>query len=329
MSPVRRALPGNLAPVSESTEPGSGESGAHRPSRFERSEDGAWTARRQDTAALAERFENLGLVEAEIDERPEPERRSRRRRPRAPRVWLQGGSTTQRWNWFLVGGALMGLGAGLLIATAASALIGGTLGGWIGSLVLWASMIVPVVFAYARSVPRGLLRFRATDLLFGLFLGLGLRVVSGLLEQAERGSAFWPALPSTGGGLSGVNWLADAVVPVVVSPVVEEFFFRGFLLVALFTVFRRLTRSPSVAGAGAALISTGIFLLLHQFTGSLAAGAAGAASIALFGLATAVLVLVTGRFWAALIAHIVFNGSYVALAVVGTLAGLNGGIVAA
>lgn len=328
MSPVRRALPGNLAPVSESTEPGSGESGAYRSSRFERSEDGAWTARRQDAAASAGRFESLGLVEAEIEEQPEPER-PRRRRPRAPRVWLQGGSTTQRWSWLLVGGALMGLGAGLLIATAASALIGGTLGGWVGSLVLWISMIVPVVIAYSRSVPRGLLRFRATDLLFGLFLGLGLRVVSGLLEQAERGSAFWPALATTDGGLSGVDWLADAVVPVVISPVVEEFFFRGFLLVALFTVFRRLTRSPSVAGAGAALISTGIFVLLHQFTGSLTAGAAGAASIALFGLATAVVVLVTGRFWAALIAHIVFNGSYVALAVVGTLAGLNGGIVAA
>ncbi|MDY0830184.1 CPBP family intramembrane glutamic endopeptidase [Microbacterium sp. BG28] len=315
--------------MSDPTEPDSGESGAYRSSRFERASDGAWTARRQDAVVSAGRFENLGLVEAEFDEQPEPERRPRRRRPRAPRVWLQGGSTTQRWNWLLVGGALMGLGAGLLIATAASAVIGGTLGGWVGSLVLWASMIVPVVFAYSRSVPRGLLRFRATDLLFGLFLGLGLRVVSGLLEQAERGFAFWPALPTTDGGLSGVDWLVDAVVPVVVSPVVEEFFFRGFLLVALFTVFRRLTRSPSVAGAGAALISTGIFVLLHQFTGSLTAGASGAASIALFGLATAVLVLVTGRFWAALIAHVVFNGSYVALAVVGTLAGLNGGIVAA
>lgn len=329
MSPVRRALPGNLAPVSDPTEPDRGESGAYRSSRFERASDGAWTARREDAAASAGRFENLGLVEAEIDEQPEPERRPRRRRPRAPRVWLQGGSTTQRWSWLLVGGALMGLGAGLLIATAASTLIGGTLGGWVGSLVLWASMIVPVVIAYSRSVPRGLLRFRATDLLFGLILGLGLRVISGWFEQAERGTALWPALSTTNGGLSGVDWLVDAVVPVVISPVVEEFFFRGFLLVALYTVFRRLTRSPSVAGAGAALISTGIFLLLHQFTGSLSDGAAGAASIALFGLATSVLVLVTGRFWAALVAHIVFNGSFVALAVVGTLAGLNGGIVAA
>ena len=328
MSPVRRSPPGNLAPVSESTEPGSGESGAYRSSRFERSADGAWTAHRQE-AAPAGRFDNLGLVEAEIEERPEPERRGRRRRPRVPRVWLQGGSTTQRWSWPLVGGALMGLGAGLLIATAASTLIGGTLGGWVGSIVLWVSMILPVVFAYSRSVPRGLLRFRAADLLFGLVLGLALRVVSGWLAQAERGTAPWPALPTTNGGLSGVDWLADAVVPILVSPVVEEFFFRGFLLVALYTVFRRLTRLPSAAGAGAALISTGIFLLLHQFTGSLSGDASGAASIALFGLATGVLVLVTGRFWAALIAHVVFNGSYVALAVVGTLAGLNGGIVAA
>lgn len=329
MSPVRRAVPGNVAPVSESNEPGSGESGAYRSARFERSADGAWAARRQDAPATAGRFGDLGLVEAETEERPEPERPARRRRPRAPRTWLQGGTTTQRWNWVLVGGALMGLGGGLLIATAASALIGGTLGGWVGTLVLWVAMIAPVVFAYSRSVPRGLLRFRATDVLFGVLLGLALRIVSGWFEQAERGTAPWPALPTTDGGLSGVDWVVDAVVPIVVSPVVEEFFFRGFLLVALYTVFRRLTRLPSVAGAGAALISTGIFLLLHQFTGSLSGDAAGAASIALFGLATAALVLVTGRFWAALITHVVFNGSYVVLAVVGTLAGLSGGITAA
>lgn len=329
MSPVRRAVPGNVAPVSESTEPGSGESGAYRSARFERSADGAWSAHRRDEAAATGRFGELGLVEAEVDERAESEPPVRRRRPRAPRMWLQGGTTTQRWGWPLVGGALMGLGAGLLVATAASALIGGTPGAWAGTLVLWAAMIAPVVFAYSRSVPRGLLRLRTTDVLFGVLAGLGLRVVSGWFEQAERGAAPWPALPTTNGALSGVDWLVSAVIPIVVSPVVEEFFFRGFLLVALYTVFRRLTRLPSVAGAGAALISTGLFLLLHQFTGSLSGDAAGAASIALFGLATAVLVLVTGRLWAALIAHVVFNASFVALAVVGTLAGLNGGITAA
>ncbi len=227
------------------------------------------------------------------------------------------------WDWGTVGWAIVALGAGVLAATAATRFIGGAVGGWVAQLALWVAMIVPVLLAFRASVPRGLLTWRWLDLLYGVTLGLMLRVVAGWLEQAATGTAPWPAYPTTDGSLPPDWWAVDLLVPVVIAPAVEEFFFRGMLLVALYTVFRRLTRIRLVAGIGAALISTGLFLLLHQLTGSLAPTWDGAATLTLVGLTAATLVLLTGRLWSALILHTVFNGTYVALALAGTLLGVS------
>ncbi|MBZ4486878.1 CPBP family intramembrane metalloprotease [Microbacterium sp. cx-55] len=321
-----------------------------RTSRFSRSESGEWVARRiapaeidtdprvTDDDAAAGEFagdgtaadggptSDAGTDGADADAAESGSGRRRRRRPSAPRVWLQGGTTTQPWGWLLVGWAIVSLGAGILIATAATEFIGGVLGGWIGTVVLWVAMLVPVIYGFTRSVPRGLLRFRATDVLFGLVFGVALRVITGWLEQAASGVSVWPAYPTVDGGLGADWWFGDLLLPVVIAPVVEELFFHALLLVALYTAFRRLTRAPAVAGFGAALVSTGVFVLLHQLTGSLGATWASAAAIALVGLVGATLVLVTGRFWGALLTHAVFNASYVVLALVGTLAGGSGGI---
>jgi hypothetical protein len=278
--------------------------------------------------ADAPRSDEVPAEDSLLDSTDGSGRRRRRRRPSAPRVWLQGGTTTQPWGWLLIGWAIVSLGAGVLIATAASEFIGGPVGGWLGTVVLWVAMIAPVVYAFTRSVPRGLLRFRWTDVLFGVVFGVLLRIITGWLEQAASGgTSIWPSYPTVNGELPAEWWLGDLLVPVVVSPIVEEFFFHALLLVALYTAFRRLTRAPVVAGFGAALVSTGVFVLLHQLTGSLGATWASGAAIALVGLVGAVLVLVTGRFWAALVTHVVFNGAYVLLALVGTLAGASSGIV--
>ena len=213
----------------------------------------------------------------------------------------------------------------MLAATAATRFIGGTVGGWVAQLALWVAMIVPVLLAFRASAPRGLLAWRWVDLLYGVTLGLMLRVTAGWLEQAATGAAPWPAYPTVDGSLPAGWWAADLVVPVIVAPPVEEFFFRGMLLVALYTVFRRLTRTRLVAGIGAALISTGLFVLLHQLTGSLGSTWDAAATLTLVGLTAATLVLLTGRLWSALILHVVFNGTYVALALAGTLLGVGVG----
>lgn len=250
-----------------------------------------------------------------------------RGRPSRPREWRTGGTSVQRWGWLLLGWAVVALGAGVLVATAATEFVGGVAGGWLGTGALWLAMLVPVVFALRMSVPRGLFRFRWVDLLFGIVLGLVLRLIAGWLAQAATGVSVWPAYPTADGALPGDWWFTDLVVPVAVGPAIEELFFHALLLVVLYTAFRRLTEVRSIAGAGAALVTTGLFLLLHQLTGSLAPTWDGAVAIALVGLTGALLVLLTGRFWPALVLHIVFNGSYVVLAVVGTLAGVGAGTV--
>jgi len=299
-----------------------------RSSRFSRSESGAWVAHRSardpyDSPA-ADAAPGLLVADGASAEEADPAPR-RRRRPSAPRVWLQGGTSTAPWGWLLVGWAVVSLGAGVLVATAAGQFIGGVVGGWVGTVVLWVAMIVPVLYAFSRSVPRGLLRFRPTDLLFGLVFGVALRIVSGWLDQAASGVAVWPSYPTIDGQLSGDWWFVELAIPVVIAPLVEEFFFHALLLVALYTAFRRLTRVRAAAGFGAALVSTGLFVLLHALTGSLGGTWASSATIALVGLVGAAVVLLTGRVWGAVLTHVVFNGTYVVLALVGTLAGLGGG----
>lgn len=289
--------------------------------------------------ARASRTDNLTRVEQESDAGPvidadaavdagvAVEADGPRRGGRRPRrMWLQAGSSTARWGWEIVGWGVTALGAGVLAASTGPRLIGGPVGGWVGTAALWVLLMVPTVFAFARSVPRGLLRFRATDLLFGLVFGLALRVVAGWLEAAASGVASWPSLPTVDGRIPASVWFGEVVVPIVVSPVIEEVFFHGVLLVALYTAFRRMTRTAWVAGAGAALVSTGLFVLLHQFAGSLSSTWDGAVTIALVGLTGAVLVLVTGRLWGAVLTHIVFNATGVGLALVGTLLGGGAGL---
>ena len=182
-------------------------------------------------------------------------------------------------------------------------------------VLIWLALLVPIVIGFRRSTPRGLLRFRAQDLLTGLMFGLALRAVAGWMAPL----AAWPTLDS---------WWTDALAPALVGPVVEEFFFHGLLLVALYTVFRRASRSRLAAGTATALITTALFVLAHQLTGALDDHWSRPASITLVALVGALLVLLTGRIWSAVILHVTFNASYVllgllALAVTGDTGGVS------
>src|SRR5690606_24827831 len=119
-----------------------------------------------------------------------------RRRP-----WWRGGSSVRRWNAELLGWALLGLGAGL---------IGGVwLGGLLGTVILWVALLVPVAFAYRRGIPRGLLGFRAVDLLYAVVLGVMLRGAQGWLNVAFGGSGALPSYASLDGALPTFWWLED------------------------------------------------------------------------------------------------------------------------
>lgn len=221
----------------------------------------------------------------------------------------------RRWNAEMLGWALLGLGAG--------ALGGYFLGGTLGTVVLWAALLVPVVFAYRRGIPRGLLRIRAVDVLYAVVLGGVLRVVQGWLAVVFGGSGSLPSYPSLDGGPPAFWWLEDLLGGALVAPVVEEFFFRGLLLVVIFTLVRRFAGNDG-AGVGlggfvAVAASTGLFVVTHFLTGPLSADAA--VSLTLVGLVCGMLVVFTGRIWPAVLVHIVYNGTGVLLTVAGTLLG--------
>ncbi|MCK3769760.1 CPBP family intramembrane metalloprotease [Microbacterium aerolatum] len=243
--------------------------------------------------------------------RGERARRGGRRRP-----WWRGGSSVRRWNGEVLGRTVLGLGIGLLA--------GGLLGGIIGTLVMWLCWIAAVVLALRRGVPRGLLRFRAVDVLYGIVLGGALRMIQGWLDVAFGGTGALPSYTSLDGALPP-GWWVDGLSAVVVAPVIEEFFFRGALLIIVFTLVRRLAGGGS-AGAGvgiggfvAVVASAGLFVMAHQLISPVAADAV--TSLALVGVVCGLLVVFTGRIWPAVLVHVVYNGTGVLLMVAGTLLG--------
>lgn len=263
--------------------------------------------------------EPLDDFDAESERSDERSRRRRRRgddatRPR--RTWREGGTSVHRWGWEFVGWAVLALGIGVLGATGVTATMGGASAALIAQIVLWVAFAAVVVAAFARSVPRGLLRFRPVDLLFGLVLGGMLRLAQGWVQMRAGGDGGWPSYPSLGGSLPSSWFFDDLLADVVISPVVEEFFFRGLVLVAVYTAVRRLA-GREVAMFASAIVSTGLFVVAHALLAPLSWDAV--VSLALVGLVASLLVLLTGRLWPAVLVHVVYNGLWVAMATVGTL----------
>lgn len=231
------------------------------------------------------------------------------------RTWLEGSATTRAWNSTVLAYAALCVGAGILLSVALPQLIGGVTGGLLALIALWLGMLVPIVIAIARTRPRGLFRFRWTDLLWGIGLGVLLRLVQGWLEMAAGSSGGLPAYPLLDGSLSTWWWLTALLGPVVVAPLLEEFLFRGVILV---TVFRTAKRGLDAAIL-AIVSSTGLFVALHAVRGL--SRWDEVVYLVLVGLVAAVLVLLTGRIWGAVILHVVFNASFVVLALAGTYLG--------
>lgn len=271
------------------------------------------------TPMSAHELDDAGPGHATLDD-PAPAPRVRDRRDR--RIWVQGGSSTQRWRADLLGWAALAAGLGLLAAAASHRFIGGALGNWLALFAIWLGFVVPVVIALTRSVPRGLFRWRWTDLMVGVALGLAIRGLQGAVQGYGLPRP-WPSYLTFNGSLPPTWWLDQLLIPGVITPVVEELFFHGLLLVALYTLVRRHSHSKIAAGTASALAVTGVFVLMHVATSSAITGDA-AVGVAAIGLVGAVVVLLTGRIWAAVILHLVYNLSYVALALIGTAAALAG-----
>lgn len=240
--------------------------------------------------------------------------RSRRRRVRR-NDWRQGGSSVARWREGLLAIALFSLGAGLLGSAAIGVVLPGA--AVLAAVVLWIALAVPIMWGFARSRPAGLLRFRAVDLLFGVVLGVLIRFIQGGVAASGGDTAF-PSYAVFDGQLPSTWLVVDGFGAVLIAPVLEEFFFHGVLLVALYTVLRRPV-GKLAAGIGALLVTTGAFVLVHGLAGTL--GVDAIVGLVLVAGVGGALVLLTGRIWAAVLLHITYHAVFVALALVGTLFG--------
>lgn len=211
------------------------------------------------------------------------------------------------------------LGAGILLSNVADRLVGGTLGSALALAALWGGMLAAIVLAFARSRPRMLLRFHPFDLIYGLALGILLRLAQGYLEIAGTGTAAWPSLGTLDGSLPASFWFDGVLAPVVIAPLLEEFFFHAVLLVSIFTAVRRMTNSRSWAGFAAIAMTSALFIGLHVVFDAYTWWSV--AAIGLVGLVCAGLVVATSRIWGAVLTHIVFNAIVVGMLLVGTLTG--------
>lgn len=223
--------------------------------------------------------------------------------------WRLGGRSVFRWREDLLAVALMGLGGGILAGLAAQ-----TLGApaSVSTALLWVGMLAAVVVALRRSRPVGLLRIRPVDMLWAVGLGLAVRLVQGWTAP----DAALPHLPTVDGRLDSGWWFDGLVGPVVIAPVVEEGFFRVVILVSLYA----LLRSPFGSFAGgvvAALVSTALFVAVHGMMGGV--DLSGLVAVGVLGGVCSLLVLLTGRIWAAVGVHAVYNALGVAIAVVGSI----------
>jgi membrane protease YdiL (CAAX protease family) len=222
------------------------------------------------------------------------------------------------WRSQVLAVALLGIGLGVILGGVLSIVLPAAWGGLAATGVLWLGMLVPVVWAFTRSRPAGLLRIRWLDLLWGVGLGLLLRMVQGWLAVAAGGSGALPSYPSIGGSLPSGFLFADVLAPVVIAPVIEEFFFHGVVLVSVYTLLRRPV-GRLMAGVVAVVVSTALFVLMHSVSGALPVDAV--ISLSLLGLVCGGLVMLTGRIWPAVLVHVVYNGTYVVLALAGTYLG--------
>ncbi|MBI5160325.1 MAG: CPBP family intramembrane metalloprotease [Micrococcales bacterium] len=181
----------------------------------------------------------------------------------------------------------------------AAALVGGR---------LWVRAAGPVSGGSLAAVLGA--RLRPSDLGWGLLLAVGARAVDALLAFALYGTA-----DGGGAAIIGTDDLPSVLLLVVgtgvVTPIIEELFFRGLLQRWL------LVRLGGARwGGGAALVATAsVFALLHLVVG----GAQGSPAVQVVGTTlvlgtlTGLAAVITGRIGAAVVGHVLFNLAGIAL----------------
>lgn len=242
---------------------------------------------------------------------PEPGSTRVRRR----RDWRDGGRTVKPWDEGTLAGTLVALGVALLIAAAIRGFDPGATASTVASAIVLLGMLVAIALAFRRAKPKPLLRLRAVDVLYGVGFGVALRAVQGWLAVAAGNDGAFPNYSAAHARVGDMWLFLDVGSFLLFVPVIEELFFRGVLLVTVYSVIRRVAgRIPAILTALA--VSTAASIATQAWVGGTAWEAW--ATPVVVGLACAVLVLATGRIWGAVFIHFVFNATYVVLATIGT-----------
>lgn len=202
----------------------------------------------------------------------------------------------------------LGAGGGLI----ASVTVAGAATPLASTILLWSIMLGAVVYSISVLRPRGLLRFKLSDLVFGVASATLIRIFGGLIAGADL--APFPTLQTSA---SPASWAVTQGIPaMLIGPAVEEFFFRAVLLVAAYLLLRDRI-GWLMAGVIASTASAGGFVLLHGAFAPLVAS--DSIQLLMVGLACSLLVLLTGRLWGALVLHIFYNMAFLLTAVLGTV----------
>ncbi|MFJ4037429.1 lysostaphin resistance A-like protein [Microbacterium sp. NPDC090007] len=241
--------------------------------------------------------------------------RAVRRSDARRRLWTARDAVVDGWGAELLGWAIAAIGLSTLAVPVLSRIAPGGIAPALTQAMVWIALAVPVLLGLRRARPRGLLGIRAIDLAAGLLLGVLVRGVQGLIEGARGVPAAWPALVTTDGRIPTGFW-AEAAAGTIVTPVVEELFFRGVVLICLVVLLRPIAgHRPAVVASIAG--STTLFVIAHALTAP--RDGADLMTLAVLGAVAGVLTTATGRLAPAVVMHVVFNATGFALLAIGTL----------
>lgn len=167
------------------------------------------------------------------------------------------------------------------------------------------------------------LRFRPVDLAIGLGAGVGLRIASGIITIAVTrlsGRELTSNGTTINTGVTGAWVMLNLVVAAtLISPFVEEIFFRGLTIRGTLGTLarRRAPAGPGDAGRqrrATVVISSVLFTVMHlqEVTDPYSAMAL-VVTLLLTGGTLGLLTFATGRLGPAIATHVVFNGIAAAL----------------
>ncbi|MEA5456999.1 CPBP family glutamic-type intramembrane protease [Sinomonas sp. JGH33] len=214
----------------------------------------------------------------------------------------------------LVGAVACGWGVEMLSTTIASSPILEAS----AYLAVWIPLVAALILGLRGQRPREALtalglRLRPLDLLWGIGIGCMGRAADAMLRLLAVGSTGASHAPTLSSVPASISPAAQTIVlgilaPVIVAPVLEELYFRGFLQRALAAAFARFGEvakwSLAVVLCSLAFAAVHSLLLLANPAEALLTGAA----TLVFALAAGTTAAATGRLGGAVVGHVVFNG---------------------